>query len=106
LTDPVACQTHCYFYNDDSHFDQNNLNCFDIALLESKYEAVDIYHVAKQQLHLDQKKQNDLAEVLSNYQLLFNGKLGCFKGPKVHHELTSDAKPFHYRPYPVPERNK
>jgi hypothetical protein len=87
LSDPVACQTHCFFF-------------------ESKYEAIDVHQVAKQQLQLDQQKQNDLAEVLCHYQKLFNGKLGCLNGPKVHLELTSDAKPFHYCPYPVPERNK
>jgi hypothetical protein len=104
LTDPVACQTHCFYLNNE--IDQDTFNCFDNALLESKYEAVDTRLVAQQQLHLDSQKQNDLTEILSHYKQLFNGKLGCFKGPKVHLELTADAKPFHYRPYPVPERNK
>jgi hypothetical protein len=104
LTDPVACQTHCFYLNNE--IDQDTFNCFDSALLESKYEAVDTRLVAQQQLHLDSQKQNDLTEILSHYKQLFNGKLGCFKGPKVHLELIADAKPFHYRPYPVPERNK
>jgi hypothetical protein len=71
LTDPVACQAHCFFVNDDSFLNEETLNCFDSTLLESKYEAINIHQVAKQQLQLDKQKQNDLTDVLSHYQKLF-----------------------------------
>jgi hypothetical protein len=57
LSDPVACQTHCFFFNDDSFLDETTFNCFNSALLESKYEAIDVHQVAKQQLQLDHKNK-------------------------------------------------
>jgi hypothetical protein len=69
--------------------------------LSLKYKAIDIHQVAKQQLQLDQQKQNDLLEVLSHYQKLFNGKLGCFKKrAKSTSRVNLRCKTFSLSPVP------
>jgi hypothetical protein len=70
-----------------------------------KYELVDTEEVARQQKHLTNLQQDELAQVLRGYKQLFSDKLGCYPGYKVHLELIENAKPFHYRPYPIPANN-
>jgi hypothetical protein len=54
---------------------------------------------------LTNSQQDELKQVLRGYKQLFSGKLGCYPGYKVHLELLENAKPFHYRPYPIPANN-
>jgi hypothetical protein len=71
-------------------------------ILESKYDKVSTDEVAQQQEHLSQRQRQQLASLLSEFTMLFSGKLGCYPHAKVHLELMPEAKPFHTRPYPVP----
>ncbi|CAJ1935853.1 unnamed protein product [Cylindrotheca closterium] len=106
--------THCYHSDPDEslneHIEQQISHSFNIA--ESKYDLVPLEHVAKQQQHLNGKQQNDLYNVIKDFEPLFNGnlvrsgKLGPFKGPKAHLELTPEAKPFQNRPYSVPKSHE
>ncbi|CAJ1961137.1 unnamed protein product [Cylindrotheca closterium] len=106
--------THCYHSDPDAslneHIQQQISHSFNIA--ESKYDLVPLEHVAKQQQHLNGKQQNDLYNVIKDFEPLFNGslvrsgKLGPFKGPKAHLKLTPEAKPFQNRPYSVPKSHE
>jgi hypothetical protein len=79
---------------------------------ESKYEIVPLSKVAKLQTHLSSSQQDQLFDVLKDFEPLFNGnlfrtgKLGTYIGPLATLELTSDAKPFHNRPYSVSSLQK
>jgi hypothetical protein len=108
LADSVSYETHCFFVNSSDDFDEwiESHSTATVNVKESKYGKVDTDCAAKQQIHLTPEQQIDLAEVLKDYTPLFNGKLGCYPGCKVHLELNTDAKPFHTRPHPVPENNK
>lgn len=76
------------------------------VILHSKYESVDPLDVARQQKHLTKRQQDDLAKVLSRFDKLFSGKLGCYPYHKVHLDLKPDAKPYTCRPYPVPRHHQ
>jgi hypothetical protein len=107
LKDSVAYETHCFYINSTNDFDTwVESHSASVDIKSSKYEKVDTDYVAKQQKHLTPSQQIELANVLKNYKHLFSGKLGCYPGYQVHLELNDDAKPFHTRPYPVPENNK
>ena len=70
-------------------------------ILHSKYEQVDTNDVAKQQTHLSEEQQDDLARLFKSYTKLFLGKLGKYRHRKVHLDLVEGAKPVALRPYPV-----
>ena len=73
------------------------------TILSSKYEQVDVHDVARQCTHLPLHKQNELAEMLEEYQgQLFNGKLGVYKGEKVHLDIDPSVPASRSRYYPVP----
>jgi hypothetical protein len=70
------------------------------------YEPVNAHDVARQQEHLTDAQQSNLAHVLSCYKKLFSGQLGCYPHRKVHLELKADAIPSQSCPYPVPQHHK
>ena len=51
--------------------------------------------------HLSSVEQKDLENVFIKFSSLFDGTLGCFKGPPVTFELKPGAKPVQTRPFPV-----
>ena len=89
-----------------------NTNTNTQEIKASSYEAVSAQQVTDQQLHLSTRQKDELKSLLEEYNRLFNGelvatgKLGVFKGPKVHLELLDGVKPVHSKPYAVPERHK
>jgi transposase InsO family protein len=107
LNDSVSYETHCFFINSTDDFDEwiESHSTTSVTIKSSKYESIDTDEVARQQKHLSKSQQDDLAKVLHEYTLLFNGKLGHYPGYKVHLELLENAQPFHYRPYPIPTNN-
>ena len=46
------------------------------TILSSKHEKVDVHEVARQQSHLSERQQQQLAAVLQKHTHLFSGKLG------------------------------
>ena len=73
------------------------------TILSSKYEKVDVHDVARHCTHLPLHKQNELAEMLEEYQgQLFNGELGVYKGEKVHLDIDPSVPASRSRYYPVP----
>jgi hypothetical protein len=108
LADSVSYETHCFFVNSSDGFDEwiESHSTTTVNVKESKCGKVDTDCAAKQQMHLTPEQQIDLAEAPKDCTPLFNGKLRCYPGCKVHLELNADAKPFHARPCPVPENTK
>ena len=58
--------------------------------------------VVAQQDHLTGGQKRLLKSVLDKHTILFDGKLGCYTGDKVHLELIINYTPSWKRAYPVP----
>jgi Reverse transcriptase (RNA-dependent DNA polymerase) len=88
--------------------DDNDKNLGDLGyhiprdkILSSKYEEVDPTEVAQQQKHLTVQQQQQLAQLLSKFPILFNGMLGLYPHKKVHLELKEGVVPVNKCTYPV-----
>jgi hypothetical protein len=84
------------------HDDLDQMGYCSKTILSSKYEEVDTHEVAKQQSHLSERQQQQLATVLQKHMHLFSGKLGQFPNHLVHLDLIPGATPKSCHPYPVP----
>jgi hypothetical protein len=62
--------------------------------------------VVKTCTHLTQHEQNELLEVLQEFEDFFYGTLGDWKTEPVSFELKRDAKPYHSRAFPIPKVQK
>ena len=71
-------------------------------ILDAKYEKADLKAVIKNQTHLNDDEKLALAKVLKEFEHLFDGTLGEWKGSGVSFELKKDAVPQHARAYPIP----
>ena len=71
-------------------------------ILDAHYEKADLKQVVKNQTHLSDEEKLELAKVLKEFEHLFDGTLGEWKGSGVSFELKKDAVPYHARPYPIP----
>ena len=104
-------------YQENILFDDFVINWFDSLLDEfeefnesyatteikaRKYQAVSTDEVIAQLDHLTGGQKQLLKKVLDKHTVLFDRKLGCCTGDKVHLELIDNAKPFWKRAYPVP----
>jgi hypothetical protein len=76
--------------------------CYAIEILDAKYEKVQIDEVVNQLEHLNVQQKAGIKRVLSEFTKLFDGNLGVHPHRKFHIDLEPDAKPKHFRPYPVP----
>jgi len=85
--------------NDDSE----NRGYKSKEILQSKYDKVCPVDVARSCKHLTLEQQNDLASLLSKYDRLFSGELGCYPYETIHLDLESNAIPHRSRPYLVPQ---
>jgi len=73
-----------------------------------KYEAVTPQAVTPQQIvdacvHLTDEEKVELLTLLENFQNLFDGSIGRWKGKKLCIEVKEDAKPYHARAFPIPK---
>ena len=72
-----------------------------IRILDADYHAADLTDVSKAATHLDVEKQQCLYHLLKQYNYLFNGMLGKWKGKPIDYELKPNAKPYHVKVYPI-----
>ena len=65
-------------------------------ILDTKYEKENQPEVVDNNCkHLTIDQRNKLLRLLIQYEELFDGTLGDWKGELVNFELKSDAKPYH-----------
>jgi hypothetical protein len=114
LDDEIPFHRSDYFQNSPALRRLLDVSPTAIDMMESKYVSIgatkstvaDVREVAMAQAHLTEQQRNELHEVLSKYNKLFDGKQGCYPHRKFHIDLKPGAVPFHCkRPYPVPQRH-
>jgi hypothetical protein len=74
-----------------------------VRILDANYKKADLPEVVKTCTHLSQNEQNELLEVLWEFEDLFDGTLGDWNTKPVSFELRRDAKPYHSRAFPIPK---
>jgi hypothetical protein len=77
-----------------------------VQILDANYKKAYLPEVVRTCTHLSQHEQNELIEVLQEFEDLFDGTLGDWKTKPVHFELKSGATPYHSRTYPIPKVHK
>ena len=79
--------------------------CMD-KILDSDYHKANINKVTADAQYLTPEQQKQLNFLLKRYEYLFDGRLGRWD-PNVNlpvdFELKDDAKPYHAKPYPIPQ---
>ena len=90
-----------YFDEIDSDL-LDEFEAFTTEITGRKYQAVSTDEVVVQQDHLTGGQKRLLRSVLNKHTILFDGKLGCYTGDKVHLELIDNYTPSWKRAYPVP----
>lgn len=72
-------------------------------ILDAKYEKADIPKLVREQTHLKASHQHKLRTLLTEFEDLFDGTLGKWRGRDYNIELKENATPYHARPYPIPK---
>jgi len=72
-----------------------------IRILDANYKKADLPAVVKTCTHLSQNEQNELLEVLWEFEDLFDGTLGDWNTEPVSFKLKRDAKPYHSKASPI-----
>ena len=78
----------------------------DGTILESNYQKADIDASVKSWDYPSPEQQTRLKTLLYTYESLFDGTLGTWNIDPVDLELKPGAKPYHARPYPIPQIHK
>jgi hypothetical protein len=74
------------------------------SIIDLKYSPQDINAIVAECVHLTQKERNGLKNFLTKFEPLFDGTLGTWNTDPIDLDLKDeDTKPFHARPYPVPQ---
>jgi hypothetical protein len=69
-------------------------------------EAADLNKIARNCDYLTDDEQMQLLSLLHKYQHLLDGSLGTWNAKPYNIELKPDAKPYHSRPFPVPNAHQ
>jgi hypothetical protein len=72
-------------------------------ILDANYEKADIDEVVKEIDNLNEEEKRLLSNVLKDFPILFGGGLGTLNVKPVHLELKEGAKPYHAKPFPIPQ---
>jgi hypothetical protein len=71
-------------------------------ILDANYKKADLEEFVKSIPDLTNDQKSQVCTLLSNHELLFQGKLGLWDTPPVSLELEEGAKSYHARAYPIP----
>ena len=75
-------------------------------ILESKYDAMDPKKIAEGCKHLTPEQREDLAKLLSKFDVLFNGELRKFTDERIHLEVDPTVPPTRSRAHAVPHLHR
>ena len=75
-------------------------------ILDAKYEKADLPEIVKNYCkQLNPDEQNQLLEVLLEFEDHFDGTLGDWNNEHVSFELKEGSKPYHGRAFPIPQKH-
>ncbi len=75
--------------------------------MDAKHERADLPAIIRENCsHLKASDREKLLSVLLRFELLFDGALGDWNLLPVSFELKEGMKPYHGRPYPIPDKHK
>ncbi len=75
-----------------------------VKILDANYEKSDLPKIFKDTCsHFKQSKKLQLLSLLQQYEQMIDGNHGDWKTKSVNFELKEGAKPYHGRPFPVPQ---
>ena len=74
-----------------------------VKILDAKYEKANLRKLVQKHTHLSMFEQEQLLQLLKKFESLFDGTLGNWTGPGIEMELKEGAKPYHGKPYSVPQ---
>ena len=78
-----------------------------VEILDAKYDKADIPAIVRENCsHLSATDREKLLSMLLKFESLFDGTLGDWNLPLVSFEIKEDMKPYHGRPYPIPQIHK
>ena len=73
-------------------------------VLSTKYDKANLPKVVEDNYkHLQVQERNALLRLLLQHEVLFDGTLGDWRDELVSSELKPDTKPYHGRPFPIPQ---
>ena len=76
-------------------------------ILDAKYDKANLPEVVEDTCkHLTATQRSDLLNLLLQHEELFDGTLGDWQGEEVNFELKPEARPYHGRPFPIPQIHK
>ena len=93
------------FHNNEFEFDSNLLDEFEsftTKITGRKYQVVSTEEVISQQDQLSTEQKQKLKSVLDKHTVIFDAKLGCYTGGKVHLESIDNYRLSWKRVYSVP----
>ena len=91
---------------DDEDINPSSEEAYTKEILESKYDAADPKAIAESCKHLTPEQRDDLAKLLSKFDVLFNGELRAFTDEKIHLEVDPTVPPTRSRAYAVPHLHR
>jgi len=71
-------------------------------ILDAKCDKADIEKICEEQAELNERQRAQLAVLLREYEVLFDGQLGRWHGQEVKLELQEGAKPYHAHAHNIP----
>jgi hypothetical protein len=78
-----------------------------VEILDAKYEKADIPAIVRENCsHLSATDREKLLSMLLRFKPLFDEMLGDWRLPPVSFEIKEGMKPYHRRPYPIPQIHK
>jgi len=77
-----------------------------VKILHASYKKANLEEIAQGANQLNQIEKKQLYKLLSKYEDLFDGKLGCWKNNPVKLEMKEGEKPHNSRYYPMPKIHK
>ncbi len=76
-------------------------------ILDAKYQKADRQSIVRDNCkHLSTAQQKKLLQLLTKYELLFDGTLGDWKTKPVSFQLKEGVSPYHGQAFPVPKVHK
>ena len=94
-----------HFYIKDPTTVEDDVNRLS-SILDAKYSKADLTEITSSIPNLSKAEQEQLYELLTEYESLFDGTLGRWTGDPYKIELKDNVEPYHAKPFPVPHAHE